>query len=248
MANFKVLILLLAVVASSSAITLQCRFFDFQWLIVGNRYSCEATVLNSGTSQNITNVIGTHLAEKSDINVEVLTVTNERTLTQLPTDIDGFFPNLVIFQWVIGGLTTISAADLKAFPNLQILSVHFNSFTRLDADLFVNTPKLQWISFTDNSIESVGENLITNLKELKIANFQNNRCVSLNASSPQGLSELRLRLTTQCSPAQTTTELPNNSTLPIECLSSSETDQLRAENKALNAKVAELQRLIRNQA
>lgn len=243
----KTLLVLTALASSTTSVIIQCQFEVVSWTVINSRYSCESTTtLTHLPEANITEVGGAHLPGRSNADVEMLNVRNQLSLTRLPKRIDNFFPNLVGLQWIFGGLSTISADDLKPFPNLQILSLYLNKFVTLDGGLLQNSLKLQWINLNDNSVEHVRPNFLDNLRELRTVHLQRNRCVNISASTQEALQALKVHLSTQCSDSAPTTDpsitvsvsstaLPGGCT--IRCSIDNEVTELRERVVALESRI-----------
>ena len=135
-----------------------------------------------------------------------------RLANRIVKGIEKFFPNLRVFYWDFGNLTTLTADDLKPFPELQALHVQYNKLVSLDGDLFKYTPKLRWIDFDKNLLENVGIGLLDGLNNLTSAWFINNPCIDMEAETPAAIQELKLKLQNQCPPLEISTTTSSTST------------------------------------
>lgn len=178
------------------------------WAVIGTRYSCSANVLDSEDTTIINEIDGPHLEGRSDADVEVIRVSNDRLINRIPSGFGNFFPNLLLVDWFRGNLTTIAADHLEQFPNLIMLNLEHNSLVSLDGDLFKPLKKLQWIAISNNLLQHAGHGLLDDLDDLVTAHFEVNPCINFFAGTPERMQELRTQLTIQCPPLdETTTEV-----------------------------------------
>lgn len=163
--------LLSAVVLACSveAIQLDCNFE------IGGRYSCNATVINSGSS-SLESIKGDHEPEKSSGDVRQLYI-NHQHLPFFPQGIADFFQNLDSLIIANSSLRSINSNDLRPFPGLVRLELDGNQLTSIDGDLLMHTPHLQYVFFDKNEIEHIGHDLVTNLNDLRLLSFQENVCI-----------------------------------------------------------------------
>lgn len=172
---------------------------EFQPNVEKKVYTCHLTVISSAQKFIVENIGGDQLWNETELNVEGLNVTNQM-LTNIPSKINNFFPNISAINWVNTSLETIAARDLQQFPKLKTMIVYKNKLLSLCGDLFIYTSKLQWLDLSNNSIDSVGLGILSSLSKLKFANFQDNLCISFEASSDDGMRELKKYLA-ECAPS-----------------------------------------------
>lgn len=229
--------LLTAVILAFSVTALQfeCRFTMFYPTVIGDRYTCDATVVNSG-SASLESVTGDHESGKSNEDVEYLYI-NQQNLASVPGGISDFFKNLDALLIRSSSLVSISANDLRPFPRLVFLYLDRNQLTAIDGDLFMHTPLLQLVYFSSNQIQHIGYGLVTNLNSLRTLNFKNNVCIDQSAVGREDILLLATRLSILCPPLDATT---------IEATITTETtlDQCKCDIKilALEVEVDNLQK------
>jgi len=252
-------------ISSSSAISINCQFTYINWEIVGRQYNCDVNQIDiSGNDTALLEVTGTHQTSNTNADVGNLIFSGNYPLDRLPTNIESFFPNLVMIYFIGGNLAYVSAENLQPFQNLRVFFAFQNQIATIDGDLFKYSPNLQRIVLDGNLITNVGEDLLTGLTQLTYANFQNNPCINILADTPEGIESLKTALQLQCPPLATTTVPPTTtSTTPltttsdpptttistttpnncyIRCTVNEETDELRRQVDALadaNAKFEE---------
>lgn len=167
-----------------------------------NVYQCQGKVLNSGRENVVENVVGTHVTNKSNFNVESLNLVHQK-LKKFPEKLNKFFPNLIKIYLGNCNLQSITADDLKHFKSLRVLDVWNNQLTSLPGDLFRFTPKVERVYFAKNQISVVGEGLLDGLS-LQYADFRHNRCIDLRAQTRQEVQRLKQEISEKCSQDQET--------------------------------------------
>lgn len=216
----------------SKGVEIYCTFNDFTWypISAGSVYNCyNAQVSISNSATTLESVRGVHQSGKSNTDVKVLYVEEDKTgIERLPSNIEKFFPNLVLIRWVRGSIRTVTAEDLRPFPELTGFSMFYNRIVSLDGDLFQYTPKLEWVDFERNQIANVGEDLLANLENLKRVWFHANTCIDSSAESPQAIQELKQALLTQCPFLVTTQTSSTTDDCNVRCTVNEEIDGLTA--------------------
>lgn len=244
--NLMLSLFFLVLLASAHGLIIGCNYRNLTWDVVGTRYTCHFSVLDSSNPTTLASVWGIHQSGKSDEDVEGLYTQPELLLTQLPRNIEKIFPNLIMIAWVDGVLTSVTADDLKPFPKLRFLDLYNSNIESLDADLFQYTLELQYVNFGRNFIESVGDGLFRSLNELTIVDFQLNKCINSMAGTPDDVRELTRQLTKQCrSPLPDSTTVSTTSEsgqCSVRCSMNEETDLLKTEVTELRQRVAALER------
>lgn len=145
------------------------------------------------------NAWGVHFIGKSNEDVKVFNYRNDRLqLQRIPGGLGNIFPNLIALLWLNGGLTTITADDLKPFGDLRMIYLENNKLVSLAGDLFKNTPKLVGVYLQNNLLQHVGYNLLHGLNDLEKADFLSNPCINVIAQTPEAIQELNRHLQIQC--------------------------------------------------
>lgn len=217
--------------ASVETIEFRCNYRNYNLSpLSGFRYSCDATVINSGSASSLEKLTGSHVIGKSNKDVGWLVVIRQN-LTFVPEGIAEFFSNLDAFSVQSSSLKTISANDLRPFPRLVLLELFQNHLTSIDGDLFKYTPHLQFAGFRGNQIQHIGQDLVTNLNNLTWLYFDWNICIDLFATTQDAVISLAPQLSIFCPPL----EVP-----PSECSCSEEIEDLRELNHALELQIGSL--------
>lgn len=249
---FSVIALLLS---PSCAVIFQCHFRSTSWVVIGSRYTCDVTLVESENDTHVTEVTGDHLEYRDNEDVEVINVLDQYLLEMIPKDIEKFFPNLIGIRWYHGTLIDITADDLTPFPYLRLLSLRGNKIVIIDEDLFVATPRIEYVSFRENLIEHVGENILDSLPHISEILFENNVCIDQNARTQRELEELGINLATLCPPmerstVQITTEAEVCSVACSQLLDDlernflAEADEIKQTNADQSQKITELKEMI----
>lgn len=232
--NVKSLLIAILLTCSVETVEFDCIFQTYYPAIVGDRYTCNAIVTDSG-STSLESVRGVHQTGKTNDDVGYLYI-NQQSLPFVPGGIADFFKNLDVLVIQQSSLASISASDLQPFPRLLFLYLIGNQLTSLDGDLFKYTPLLQYANFNSNQIQRIGHDLVTNLNNLMVMNFYENVCIQQGASTRDEVLLLAPQLSILCPPSETTTENPGN-----ECLCEEEIKKLRESNRALGVQIGNLQ-------
>lgn len=197
--------------AFTSGVTIQCAYRDAYW--PPDSYYCDATIISPENPTIVTEISGNHTDGKTNAVVGVFTMNQngKNILTEIPSGIEKFFPNLQEFSWNRGIITKIDSSTFKPFPYLVKIIMSENRIETLDGDLFQFTKSLQWIVFDSNRLQHVGHGLFTGLYNLTYVSFQNNPCINTNGQNLLAVQTLNLDLPIKCPP---TTPTPPK---PIEC-------------------------------
>lgn len=232
----KCLLTVLLLTCSVEAVHFDCNFGMHAARPTGTRYTCEATVINSG-SASLDRVTGIHQTWKSNNDVRQLRIHNQY-LTFVPKGIAEFFKNLDALYIVASSLTTISSKDLRPFPRLLSIDLWTNQLSSIDGDLFIYTPYLQWVSFAANRIEHIGHDLVTSLKDLYFLHFYDNACIHRGAENRSEVLKLSQQLSILC---PSLVEATTTDRYYDQCLCDEEIGELRELNSALGTQVDSLQ-------
>lgn len=104
-----------------SAIALDCSYGMTLFSAIGTVYTCHARVLFDG-NENVTSVYGTHETGKGHDDVKALSIVSQN-LSFVPTNIESFFGNIIVFDLYLNVITSLSNRHLIPFPSLQYLSL-----------------------------------------------------------------------------------------------------------------------------
>lgn len=213
------------------AIKFDCSFVTNSMPIIGERYTCYAKVIDTGSAY-LENVTGVHQTGRTNNDVGCLDIYNQN-LSLIPERIVDFFGNLNALM-IYRSLVSINADDLQPFPNLLFLYLYGNQLISLDGDLLKYTPHLQSLNFGGNRIRHIGNDLVSNLNSLEYLNFLDNICISAFAGTRDEVLSLGPQLSDFCPPldAATTT---STTTETNECPCDEEIRELRVSNSNLVA-------------
>lgn len=206
-------LILLALIVFVSNVEIQCSYSDTNWgSVMGLLYTCAGFIVTVENPSRVTGVSGSHTGDRDHVNVTAFRVDDHRTLSAIPKGIDNFFPNLVLFQWFNGNLSTIDSSVFEPFPNLLRITLNSNKIVSLDSYLFQHTRKLKQINITDNSLLHIGRDLLNGLSDLSYADFRSNPCISLAANNAQEIEELNQQFPIRCPPPSLSTTNPQLTT------------------------------------
>lgn len=187
------------ILTSTHSLDITCDFYDDEWEILGNVYTCSVKNLNTRIpNENVTNILGTHSEGRSNKDVVKLNI-QKQTCEFLPRGFEKFFPNLEGLRIAESGLVALTKSDLSVFPKLRNCDMYNNYLSSLESEIFANCPLLEYLYFGFNQIRTIGHNILMPLKKLKKANFQDNVCLSENAQSKDEIVALQKVLNFECS-------------------------------------------------
>lgn len=202
------IVCVLAAVANTHCLTVQCNFQNTAWVQIGTQYTCRNPIINAdGNLTHVLKVTGTHMSRRNNSDVKAFHASGYLPqLYRIPLSIEDFFPNLLHFGWQSGNITTVSSFDFRPFPDLESISVQQNKLVSLDGSLFsFNERKLRHIDFSNNLLEVVGNSLLSNVNNLTSARFIGNKCVNMTAATRAEIQTLIYWFSLACPRPATTT-------------------------------------------
>lgn len=196
------LLILLAIISSTLAITFKCNYFIRNYWNLPLLYSCNVTSIFNTNNSNLT-IKGTHLPAKSNADVEGLEINLNRTnLDYFPTGIDKFFPKLRAIYFYYGKISKLSGDELVGLKNLEWFSSSYNSIEILPGNLFRDNKEMRIIFFYANNIYNVSSNLLDGLSKLEYVNMGKNFCINRYADNAFGIFFLKDELKARCMPME----------------------------------------------
>ena len=177
--------MIIAIIYSSTSLTVDCDYNDNNFWMIGIKYRCFVrNNLNINNPENalITRTTGSHISGKSN-NEEMFFHADNKKMQYFPRGLEKFFPNLIGIYIVNGKLKEIHQSDLKAFDKLKSLDLIDNEIDILEDGLFDYNPKLKAISFHYNRIIHIGSNVFDNLNNLLSLSLNYNTCIQMFANS-----------------------------------------------------------------
>lgn len=189
-------VFLFATYKSTSTIAVDCLFHMETFSTIGSVYTCEARILFD-ENEKVTWVYGTHQIGKGHGDVNAFYATPQN-LHFFPTNIENFFPNVVVLYFRANSISYVSNGHLTPFRNLQYLSLQANKITSLDSNLFSGLISLKFVNFNNNNIRHVAHDI--NLPDSGCIYFNDNTCIHQQAETPAEITFLKLNLLRQCPP------------------------------------------------
>lgn len=174
----KILVIFLAICASSYAVKFNCVYSMVAHVLVGSRYTCTATVMDLGEGPNLTGVTGNHQLGLNNSNVEAVIINNQPAVTFIPQKMRLFYYKMTVISLTTCGMTTFAGNDLDEYVDLEYFSVYNNKIASVPGNLFHHAPRMRLMNFNYNLITHVGENLIEPLFFLAQALFSVNTCIN----------------------------------------------------------------------
>ncbi len=194
----KVLLVIFAFFASSSALTLNCEFREVQWLAFGQNYQCHSEAFNVAASQHVTDVLGIHLTNKTAEDVISIHIDNCTNLSYIPKGLLVVFPMLRGIYLEGCNISSLIGTELNEYPQLTLFALELSPLDFVPGNLFARTPGMVLISFADNKINGTEPNLLANLNDLSQVYFENNICIDKNAPTAEEIPELIIALERDC--------------------------------------------------
>lgn len=206
--KMKLLLIILAIFATSRALTFNCEFRIAPYGDFPTVYSCDnAIISNIREGEVLTAVYGVHMRGKSNDDVKGFVTRNLPHLTFFPRAMENFFPNLEGISITHSNIHTLAGDELP-FPNLYFFDFSWNrNLERIGGNLFDTTPQMVLILFGENNIKFVGENFMSNLiyEDWLYLDFLQNYCINQFANTVPNIQALIKNLRTNCTDIDITT-------------------------------------------
>ena len=106
---------------------------------------------------------GFSVAGDPNINVQALSIEDNKEVKFLPENIDESFPALIVFRVFRCSIRTISGKHFKGLKNLERLELQGNEIESIDGDSFKDLTKLEKLYLDYNKIKTVDPNLFQSL-------------------------------------------------------------------------------------
>lgn len=148
-------------------------------------------------SDEIVGVSNKHLKQKSTTDVEQIKFKPFQNIETVPSGLEYFYPNLMIFRIPYCNLERITSNDLR-YPKLKYLQLSYNKLTSLDSDLFRNNPLLEFIGLDSNKLTNIGFYILEPMNHLKLIYAAYNACIHETASTPQLIKEIKILWREKC--------------------------------------------------
>lgn len=167
--------------------------------MIGGIYKCKTHSLDiRNAGEIITEVVGTHLNNKTKEDVQILIIENQ-VCHHLPIGLDAHFPNVYHLDVRNSSLTNVTSEQMKMFPKLKHLYIRGNPIEILPERLFVHNPLLEFIKLDDNRIMRIDANIFDPLPKLEMLSLEKNVCIADFAIGKENLKTLIDLLGRNCS-------------------------------------------------
>lgn len=194
-------ILCVFIIASTSALTFDCKFVEAPWMAIGLNYQCQTQPFNVESTQYLTNVSGIHIDNKTNHDVIAIHISNCFDLSYIPKGLLRIFPNLIGIYLHGCGIVSLSGTELNEYPRLKLFALESSPLFYVPGDFFAQNPDMLLISFVENKINATGRNLLSNLNKLSEVYFESNICIDKNATTMEEIQEFNEQLNRDCSSA-----------------------------------------------
>jgi hypothetical protein len=196
------MLLIFVLIASftfSNSLYFECKYSVYDWVISGNMYMCDATVVFTGDPNAITGVSQNHLPGKTNADVGGFAI-HLQPIKRIPANIDRFFGNIRAISMMNSTVSRLTQEDLKVFPRLEVFACFYNRLETIDGDVFQFNPRLQHLNLVGNFITNIGPNFLVHLPVLHQLYFTGNLCTNENGNTALLVEEVSRKLRFQCPP------------------------------------------------
>ncbi|KAJ6603732.1 hypothetical protein Bhyg_17574 [Pseudolycoriella hygida] len=193
--------------------------------------------MDAANSEKIVRINGTHQYGNQSINVQGLTVQNNR-LTYMPVNIAEFFPNIIFLDFSLNEISFVNITHIRQFPHLLRINLNTNKITQLDSNLFAASHSIKFINFSGNKIKHVGHDLI--LPNSGQIFFNANACINEQAVDLDQIAILRFKLLLQCPPTISQIENTLESRPNLITKLNSQVERLQTETDKLDHRQLEI--------
>ncbi|KAL7014514.1 hypothetical protein ACKWTF_015979 [Chironomus riparius] len=150
-----------------------CYYDEFNYWSPNMTYRC--FVMNVSTPDNtfVTNITGTHMANKSNDDVISFHCWGAN-LKFFPKGLERIYSNLIGIQITDCGLKVINQADLNKYVKLKYLSLTSNNIEYIGNDIFKFNTKLEVIDLENNKIQQIDTQVFQHLNYLTSLDLSGN--------------------------------------------------------------------------
>lgn len=181
---------------------IECDYHEEELLNFGNRYICDVEVKHYGFSRSVKSVTGVHLPGKNNSDVEIVSFGHQKQITNIPENLNKFFPNLIGLEIENGSISSLFGHELRKYPKLKLLRLDNNYIESIPSGFFDGNPELEAVSFQSNRIVKIGQELFRGLFNLSFMNFNFNQCISTTSNRHQNVTSVLKILRKNCEPAK----------------------------------------------
>lgn len=175
-----ILLLIVALSASTEALRVKCDFRTQTWTF-GNAYTCTGSVLDNKDEETleIANPED-HLPGLNNSHIGGLFFRNQY-VNKIPLNIGWRFRNLRGLEFDNCNITDLRSSQLERLTNLIHFAIPRNRVRKIPGRYFRFTVKLQWVYLHNNQLSNAGLNVLKSLRELRGIYLANNGCINDNA-------------------------------------------------------------------
>ena len=129
-------------------------------------YTCGLTIQNPNGFNNFTEIGGTHLAGKTNEDVQYVLGVYGSNTTNIPSIICEKFQNATGIELRIIGIDNIDENSLKNCKQLTYLELYGNKISKIDEKSFIENLELQTLYLNGNQLTILPENVFANQHKL----------------------------------------------------------------------------------
>lgn len=185
----------------SSAAILNCNFyFEDGWGdSFGELYTCKVEAIEVVDEKTVTEIVGRHVRDKLDADVEAIWILSLKNLTFIPIGLSYFFPNLLVHEVQECPIDTLEGNEIQELTKLRRATLGELLIDRIPDDYFATNLDLESVYIFNNTrLKIVGENMLNSLSNLTYVGFEGNFCHDQTALGSSEISTLIQILRQNC--------------------------------------------------
>lgn len=200
----KVLILFLGLVASSTALRIECDYSDDFYFTYGWLKTCKAKCEFDGKETiefaRRRSSSRSHRQVQNDVLAVFFYSDDCMELNFIPTNIHELFPNLIALQFAETSISHLRGDELNEYKNLVWFCMKFQleRLRHVPGNLFSQNKELQYMDLSNNGIRSIGHDIFNGLDKLTMIAFFYNVCVDAGDSIEGNLDDIKFLILLAC--------------------------------------------------
>ena len=143
-------------------------------------YACTIEDFTYNDQNEIINVLGDHLTDKTDADVQVIRIIiSSFSVKTVPSQLFKIFPNMEEVFMEAVGLETIHVGDFNGAEKLKLLHMSYNNLQSIESGSFLDSPNLEIVNLEGNRFVQIQEGAFEGANNIKEINLEGNRLTSL---------------------------------------------------------------------
>ena len=192
----KLLLILLGVLSTASATTVECVFAFFTAPLTGRAYTCVLNNFDFNETAVVSRVTGDHIQDMGNDDVKFLLASS--SYPEFIFDISNIFRKLTGINQAFSRLASLDGTEFDRYENLEFVSLSDNPIKHIPGNLFSQNSNMKKVVFSRCQISTVGERFLDTLSHFEVAQFALNNCINQNAENSQDIPGLIINLRFGC--------------------------------------------------